>query len=413
MAVEQVEQAVGGAEGSLLRQRSFVLFWITRIFTGTAYQVVAVAVGWQVYALTHSVFALGMVGLAAFLPQLLLTLPAGHVADRFDRRVVARTCQAAEGVTTALLAAGSWGGWLRPWGIFAAVAVIGAARAFEGPAMASLLPGVVPMEMLERATAASASAFQSAAIVGPALGGLLYAIGPAAPCATSACLSLLACACASSIRNERTVRRREPLRSSIFGGISYIRSRPVILGAISLDLFAVLLGGATALLPVYARDILHTGPWGLGMLRSAPAVGALCMSLALARYPLRHRAGLKMFGAVIVFGLATMVFAVSRSMSLSLVALWVLGASDLVSVVIRMSLVQLATPDAMRGRVSAVNSIFIGTSNQLGEFESGLTAAWFGTVPAVILGAVGTIVVACLWAGLFPQLRQIDSLRDL
>ncbi len=402
----------GGAD--LLRDARFVRFWLTRIASATSYQVVAVAVGWQIYALTRSAFALGMVGLAQFLPQLLLTLAAGQVADRFDRRLVARTCQAISALATAFLAAGAFGGWMRPAGIYAAVALIGAARSFESPAMSALLPGIVPAERFQQATAISASAVQTASILGPALGGLLYALSPAVPYATGAALFLLASTLATLIGRQRAALHREPLsRQSIFAGIAFIRSRPAVLGAISLDLFAVLLGGATALLPVYARDILHTGPWGLGLLRSAPALGALGMSVFLARHPLKRRAGVKMFGAVVLFGLATMVFAVSTWLPLTLAALVTLGAADLVSVVIRMSLVQLATPDEMRGRVSAVNFIFIGTSNQLGEFESGVTAAWLGTMPAVLLGGLGTIAVALTWAKLFPQLRRIENLREL
>jgi MFS family permease len=406
--------ALPAVEPGLLRRPAFVRFWLTRTASATSYQIVAVAVGWQIYSLTHSAFALGMVGLVQFLPQLLLTLAAGQVADRFDRRIVARTCQAVSGLATAFLAAGAFGGWMRPAGIFAAVAVIGAARSFESPAMSALLPALVPEDLFQQATALSASAIQSASILGPAVGGFLYAVSPAVPYATGTALFLLASILATLIGRQRAAAGREPLsRQSVFAGIAFIRSRPAVLGAISLDLFAVLLGGATALLPVYARDILHTGPWGLGLLRAAPALGALIMSVVLARRPLRHRAGLKMFAAVVVFGLATMVFAVSTWLPLTLAALVILGAADLVSVVIRMSLVQLATPNEMRGRVSAVNFIFIGTSNQLGEFESGVTAAWLGTVPAVLLGGIGTIAVAIAWARFFPQLRRIDNLREI
>jgi MFS family permease len=404
--------AAGGA--GLLRDARFVRFWLTRIASASSYQIVAVAVGWQIYALTHSAFALGMAGLAQFLPQLLLTLAAGQVADRFDRRIVARTCQAISALAAAFLAAGAFGGWMRPAGIYAALAVLGASRSFESPAMSALLPGIVPAERFQQATAVSASAVQSASILGPALGGLLYAVSPAAPYATATGLLLVASTLATLIGSQRAALQAEPFsRQSLFAGIAFIRSRPAVLGAISLDLFAVLLGGATALLPVYARDILHTGPWGLGLLRSAPALGALSMAMWLARRPLKRRAGRKMFVAVIIFGLATMVFAVSTWLPLTLAALVTLGAADLVSVVIRMSLVQLSTPNEMRGRVSAVNFIFIGTSNQLGEFESGITAAWLGTVPAVLLGGLGTIAVALTWARFFPQLRRIDNLREL
>jgi MFS family permease len=396
----------------LLRQKPFALFWCARVSTALAFQMQAVAVGWQGYALTGSPFYLGMVGLAQFLPMFLLSLVVGQVADRCDRRRVAGVCQLVEGVAAATLAVGSHGGWLRPGSLLAVVFVVGAARAFEGPTMHALVPGLVPASLLPRAVAWSASANQTATILGPALGGLLYAAGPAAVYVTASGLFLSASLFISAIRMERTTPTREPLSlESLFAGIAFIRSRPAILGAISLDLFAVLLGGATALLPVYARDILGTGPWGLGLLRSAPAVGALTMSVVLAHHPLQRRVGRIMFGAVATFGLATVVFAVSTSFALSLGALAVLGAADVISVVIRNSLVQLGTPDAMRGRVSAVHSMFIGTSNQLGEFESGVTAALFGTVPAVLLGGVGTMLVTVLWMRLFPELARIESLK--
>jgi len=270
----------------------------------------------------------------------------------------------------------------------------------------------VPVPLIPRAVTLSSSAWQTASIVGPALGGFLYAIGTTTVYLTAAILFLGAGASISMIRTRRPAVRRLPVTlRSVFAGIHYIRTRPEILGAISLDLFAVLLGGATALLPAYAKDILQAGPWGLGLLRSAPAVGALAMSLALVRFPLQRRAGGTMFGAVAVFGAATIVFALSTSFQLSLAALAILGAADMVSVVIRQSLVQIRTPDEMRGRVSAVNSMFVGTSNQLGEFESGMTAAWFGIVPAVLIGGIGTLIVVVLWIRLFPKLARIDSLQ--
>ncbi len=396
----------------LLRQKPFALFWCARVSTALAFQMQAVAVGWQGYALTGSPFYLGMLGLAQFLPMFLLSLAVGQVVDRCDRRRVAGVCQLVEGLAAAILAVGSHGGWLRPEGLLAIVFVVGAAHAFEGATMHALVPGLVPASLLPRAVAWSASANQTATILGPALGGLLYAAGPAVVYTTASGLFLSAGLFISGIHMERTPAAREPLSlESLFAGITFIRSRPAILGAISLDLFAVLLGGATALLPVYARDILETGPWGLGFLRSAPAVGALTTSVVLAHHPLQRRVGRIMFGAVATFGLATIVFAVSSSLALSLGALAILGAADVISVVIRNSLVQLGTPDAMRGRVSAVHSMFIGTSNQLGEFESGVTAALFGTVPAVLLGGVGTILVTLLWMRLFPELARIESLK--
>jgi MFS family permease len=354
---------------------------------------------------------LGLVGLAQFLPMFLLTLAVGHVADRYDRRIVARLCQIVEGLAAGVLAWGSYSGWQSKESILVIMFVVGAVHAFEGPTMQALVPGLVPSALIPRAAAWSASAMQTATILGPALGGLLYAAGPTTVYATAGILFLAASVFLALIRLERVPSKREPISlKSLFAGIAFIRSRSEILGAISLDLFAVLLGGATALLPVYARDILLTGPWGLGLLRSAPAIGALTISIFLARHPLQRRVGRIMFGSVAIFGAATIVFALSTSFLLSLGSLAILGAADVISVVIRQSLVLIETPDEMRGRVGAVNSMFIGTSNQLGEFESGVTAAWFGVVPAVLIGGVGTIVVVILWMSLFPQLVRTDTL---
>ena len=401
-----------GSQPSILRHRPFAFFWLARGFTSIAFQIQGVAVGWQVYALTGSPFYLGLVGLAQFLPMFLLTLAVGHVADRYDRRMIVRLCQIIEGLAAAALAFGSFSGWQSKESILGVVFIAGAARAFEAPTLQALVPGLVPTLLIPRAMAWSASAHQTATILGPAIGGLLYTAGPTAAYATATVLFLTASLLIALIRIERPPPNREPVSlQSLFAGIVFIRNQPVVLGAISLDLFAVLLGGATALLPVYARDILVAGPWGLGLLRSAPAVGALAMSIFLARKMIEHRIGWVMFVAVVVFGVATIVFAISTSFVLSLGALVVLGAADVISVVIRSSLVQIKTPDEMRGRVSAVNSMFIGTSNQLGEFESGLTAALFGVVPAVLIGGAGTLVVVILWMRLFPQLLRIDSLK--
>jgi MFS family permease len=401
-----------GTQPSILRHKPFAFFWFARGFTSIAFQIQGVAVGWQVYALTGSPFYLGLVGLAQFLPMFLLTLAVGHIADRYDRRRIVRLCQIAEGLAAAALALGSFSGWQSKESILAVVFIAGAARAFEGPTMQALVPGLVPAPFIPRAMAWSASAHQTATILGPALGGLLYTAGPTTAYAAASILFLTASSLISLIHIERVPPNREPVSlQSLFAGIIFIRNQPVILGGISLDLFAVLLGGATALLPVYARDILVAGPWGLGLLRSAPAVGALGMSIFLARKMVEHRIGWVMFSAVAIFGVATIVFALSTSFLLSLGALVVLGAADVISVVIRSSLVQIKTPDAMRGRVSAVNSMFIGTSNQLGEFESGITAALFGVVPAVVIGGAGTLVVVVLWIRLFPQLLRIDSLK--
>lgn len=396
---------------SVLRHPPFAFFWCARVLSSFAYQMNAVAIGWLVYALTGSAFDLGLVGLAQFVPVLALTLVAGHVADRYDRRRIVQICQVVECAAAAMLAIGASYGWLTVHLIFAIVAVIGAARAFEAPTLSALMPGLVDRDRLPQASAFAASANQTATIVGPAAGGLLYTAGATVPFACVAVLYALAIVAVGLIRIQRVVPPREPVSlRSVFMGLSFIRGNPAILGAISLDLFAVLLGGATALLPIFARDILHTGSWGLGMLRAAPAVGALSMSVLLAHRPLRKRAGRRMFAAVMVFGLATIVFALSQSLWLSMAALFALGAADVVSVVVRYALVQTNTPDAMRGRVSAVNMLFIGTSNQLGEFESGMTAALFGTVPAVLIGGIGTIGVALLWMHLFPALRDVDRL---
>jgi MFS family permease len=390
---------------------SYPRFWFARICSTVSFQMAAVAIGWQVYALTHSTFALGMVGLAQFLPMLCLTLIVGHTADRFNRKTIISICQIVEATTMATLALASFLHRLHPAGIFVAVALLGAARAFESPSTQALVPTLVGESLVPRAIALSASANQTASIVGPALGGLLYALGAPIPYTLCAVLFATASILSSTIRSRRITPPKTPVSAaSLFSGIHYIRARKNILGAISLDLFVVLLGGATALLPAYARDILHTGPWGLGLLRLAPAVGALATSLYLGRHPIHTHAGRKMFIAVIVFGMATVVFALSRNVLLSMGVLCVLGCADVVSVVVRSSLVQLETPDDMRGRVSAVNSLFIGTSNQLGEFESGVTASWFGIIPATILGGLGSIAIALVWMRLFPGLRKLESL---
>ena len=396
---------------SLLHHRPFRLFWFARVCSSFAFQMQSVAIGWQVYALTGSAFDLGLVGLAQFLPILLLTLAAGHVADRYDRRRIVATCQLVEAAASAVLALGTAFGWLDVNKIFAIVGVVGAARAFESPTLSALMPGLVGETRLQQASAWSASANQTASIIGPAGGGLLYAIGAPVPFALAAVLVLMASIAVLLIQMERPVPVREPATlRSVLSGLTFIRTHPAVLGAISLDLFAVMFGGATALFPIYARDILHTGSWGLGVLRAAPAVGALAMSILLVRKPVRRHAGRLMFAAVIVFGAATIAFAVSRSLAASVVVLVVLGAADVVSVVIRFALVQVRTPDAMRGRVSAVNMLFIGASNQLGEFESGMTAALLGAVPATLLGGVATIGVGLLWMRLFPALRNVDQL---
>ncbi|WP_284646527.1 MFS transporter [Paenibacillus silviterrae] len=398
---------------SVLRLPSYAKSWVARILSTTSFQMLSVAIGWQMYELTNDAFSLGLVGLAQFLPMLLLTFLVGHVADRFDRRKIVFICQLAEAGIAALLVFGNHAGVLGRDQILIAAALLGACRAFEGPTLAALIPELVPREMLPQASAWSASAGQTAQILGPSLGGLLYSLGPAYVYGTSAVALLSASVLIFLIRMERRERRPEALDArSVFSGLSFVFRNKIILGTISLDLFAVLLGGATALLPIFAKDILHTGPWGLGLLRSAPAVGALLMSLVLAYFPLKRALGPILFGALAVFGLATIVFALSTDLILSLVALFFTGASDVISVVIRSTLVQLHTPNEMRGRVSAVNSLFVGTSNQLGEFESGTLAGFVGAVPAVYIGGLGTIAIAGLWMYLFPQLRRLRTFSE-
>jgi len=397
---------------SLLRSRNVFLFLCARFCSAMAAMMFSVAVGWQVYALTHSAFALGMVGLAQFLPAFLLTLPGGLAADRFDRRRVLLAAFGLEILVGASLLALSLHASPKAAWIFAVVAFIGVGRAFMSPANGSLLPILVPPEQFPRAVAWNSTAFQGAIIAVPALGGILYAAGPAFVYGTATGLLLLGFACIASVRSRWKVPSNAAGWSGLLEGVHFVFAKKAILGAISLDLFAVLFGGATALLPIYARDILNTGPWGLGILRSSPALGAAIVAVWLAHFPIRSRAGHRMFACVALFGVATIAFALSTTFWLSLLALVVLGGADMVSVVVRGTLVQVSTPDAMRGRVGAVNMLFIGASNELGEFESGLTAAWFGTVPATLLGGVGTLLVVLAWWRLFPTLRRANRLED-
>ena len=396
----------------LLRQPSIIFFLLSRSLSRFSSQIGAVAIGWQVYDMTGRAFDLGMVGLVQFLPTALLVFVAGHAADRFERKRVIQVCQVAEALTALALAWGSYAGWLTEVHIFIATFVLGTAGAFESPATAALLPLIAPQGALQRATALSAGAIQIATITGPALGGFAYAISPGLPYGIMLVFWLFAMLFTGAIRVlAQDAPKESPSGDDVFAGVRFIRSDPAILGTISLDLFAVLFGGVTALLPIYARDILQAGPFGLGVLRAAPAVGALLTTIVLTRHTISRRVGLRMFQAVIIFGVATVAFALSHWMWLSLIALAVLGAADTVSVVIRFSLVQLRTPDAMRGRVGAVNFLFINASNQLGQFESGVTAALFGTVPAAVLGGVATVAIALLWMRLFPTLRDVERLE--
>ena len=389
----------------------FARYWIGDTASVLAYQMLVVAVGWQVYDLTDSALSLGLIGLFQFLPQFALALVVGHVADRYDRRRIVVVCMWAQCVVAALMAYGSFTQQLGSHGIYGCAFVIGIAQGFQSPTLRAMLPGLVGRAVLPKYIAWNTGARKAAVVLGPALGGFIYMLGVDAVYAVSTVCFLVAGILVIGIRLPRRAgpSERSSLKS-VFGGIHYIRANRIVLGAISMDLFATLLGGATALLPIYARDILHTGPWGLGVLRAAPAAGALLMSVYLVRHPLGRHVGRVLFVAVGVFGLGTVVFGLSRALPLSLLALMTLGAADMISMVIRTSLVQLETPDAMRGRVSAINSLFTGTSNQLGQFESGVTAAWFGAVPAVVIGGVGALLIVVIWLRLFPGLARRDAL---
>jgi len=397
---------------ALKRHKPFALFWVMRVATTGAYFIQSVAIGWQIYDMTGNPLDLGLVGLVQFVPLVLLAVVVGQILDRCDRRAVACVCQVVKAMCALALALGSARGWLGRDQILLILLVVATARAFETPTMHALVPSLVPPRLLPRAVAASATANQTATICGPALGGLLYAFGPTTVYLTCTAMFVTASVLATLLPRDARPREKKPVTlANLFAGFSYIRHHPILLGAISLDLFVVMLGGVTALLPIYARDILSAGPLGLGILRAAPAIGALVMTTVLARWTINHRVGLRMFQAVIIFGAATVVFALSQWMWLSVLALAILGAADTVSVVIRFSLVQLSTPDQMRGRVGAVNFLFINASNQLGQFESGVTAALFGAMPAAVLGGVGTIAIALLWMKLFPALREVERLE--
>jgi MFS family permease len=395
---------------------AFTLFQIARFLIVSAMEMQAVAVGWQVYEITKRPLDLGLVGLAQFFPAIVLFPISGHASDRYERRNVLTVCYAGFALCFALLLVLARRGVPSVTPIYVVLVLLGIFRSFNGTASRSILPQLVPEEHFPNAVAWNATTFQAATILGPSFGGILYAMfrGPSAVYATATLTAVGAFISTFRIKPELKARPREPMTfKTVFAGLDFIWRKKLILGAISLDLFAVLLGGAVALLPVYAREILHTGPWGLGLLRTAPGVGAAIMAVALAHRPLRGRAGPTLLWAVAGFGVLTIIFGVSRSLTLSLIALLLLGASDMISVIIRATLTQLATPDEMRGRVTAVDMIFIGTSNEFGQFESGLTAQWFGTVPAVVLGGIGTLVVIGIWTWLFPELRQAGELTSI
>ncbi|NJD33200.1 MAG: MFS transporter [Gammaproteobacteria bacterium] len=395
---------------AVLRNRDFTYFLAARFLATLAVQMQTVAVGWQVYAVTRDPLDLGLIGLSQFLPFVLLILPAGHIADNHDRRRIITLCFALECICAVLLLGLAWRGLSSAWPVFAVMVLFGIARAFAMPTGQALLPNLVPREQFSTAVALNSSTWQVATIAGPALGGVVYLSGAATVYAAVAVLLAIAVLLTLLVRRggEHAASAEPPGWYTLLSGLRFVRSRRPVLGAISLDLFAVLFGGATALLPVYAADVLHVGPSGLGLLRTAPGMGAAVTGVVLGLVPISRQVGRWMFGGVFVFGLATLVFGVSTSFWVSITALAVMGAGDMVSVYIRHLLVQLETPDEIRGRVSAVNAVFIGASNELGEFESGLTAAWFGTVPAVIVGGCATLAVAATWTKLFPEIWKMD-----
>ena len=394
---------------SVLRHRNFVFYLAARILGTLAVQIQSVAIGWQVYQITGSLFDLGLIGLAQFAPFLVLILLAGHVADRFNRRTIILLCLLTQGLCALMLLAFTLSGMREVWPVFAILVLFGSARAFMMPATQAVLRNMVPDASFAQAVATSSSAFHVAVIIGPVLGGLLYLAGPATAYQSAIALLLLSVLLMSRTHAAPQAVNTEPATwHTVLEGLRFVWSRPIMLGAISLDLFAVLFGGATALLPAYAHDVLQVGPTGLGWLRTAPGVGAALCSVALAFYPIRRHVGRWMFGGVAVFGAATLVLGLTSHFAVALAALLLLGAGDMVSVYVRHLLVQYETPDAIRGRVSAVNAVFIGASNELGEFESGLTAGWFGLVRAIVFGGVATLAVTAIWIVKFPVLSRMD-----
>ncbi|MGE5540302.1 MAG: MFS transporter [Gemmatimonas sp.] len=393
------------------RHRDFALYWFSRFLSTVAMQMQAVAVAWQVYEISHDPFDLGMIGLSLFLPAIALVLVTGQVADRYNRKTVIQICLAADVVFAAVLCALAYQGVNSTWPIFAVLVALGVDRAFITPAGQAMMPNLVPEKDLANAVAWQSSSWQVATIGGPAIGGAFLGVGLAFTYISSAALTLIAVLLTALIATREYLSKREPVTwSSVLGGLTYIRAKAVVLGAISLDLFAVVLGGCVALYPIYATDILAVGAEGLGLLRAAPAVGAAACSLWLIARPLKTRPGATMLWAVALFGAATVAFGVSTSFPLSLAALFTMGAADMVSVYVRQTLVQLATPDEMRGRVSAVSSVFITTSNEFGDFRAGMVASVIGAVPAVVIGGLATVAVTGLWARMFPELRRVERI---
>ena len=412
------EPSGGTSLGSLLGNRRYTLYLFSRVSLIIATQMLSVAVGWQVYEITNRALALGLSGLALFIPGFLLALPGGHLADVRDRRTILLVCYSGVALSAATLAFIAYSGHRGLIPIYGVLLVLGAIRAFSGPASQALVPNLVAKPQLGRAVAFGSSCWQLAMIVGPSLGGVLYAATGRAEAvyAVAMGMALVATGAVAALGHDPRMNAPQATGPATFrtvlAGVRYVWSQKPILGAISLDLFAVLLGGAVALLPIFAKDLLRVGPWGFGLLRSAPGVGASITAMWLAWFPLRRRAGITMFAGVFVFGIVTIVFGLSRTLAVSLVALLVLGAADMLSVVVRSTLLQIRTPDEMRGRVGAVNMVFIGASNELGELESGVTAAWLGPELAVLVGGIGTCLVVVVWMLIFPQLRTIDRLED-
>ncbi|QIO49856.1 MFS transporter [Rhizobium leguminosarum bv. trifolii] len=400
-----------GDRFAAFRHSSYTRFFFARFLLSFSQQIVSVAVGWQMYDQTGSAIYLGLIGLVQFLPSLLLILVTGSVADRYNRRAIAALCSLVSSLCTLALLVMTLMGSFTPLPVFAVLLIFGIERAFMSPAVQSLAPNLVPEQALSNAIAWNSSSWQLAAITGPVLGGLLYGVSAPTAYTVAVIFSVLGAALLYMIPKpvQKTTGETKSW-AMILGGFSFIRAEKVVLGAISLDLFAVLLGGATALMPIFARDILTLGPWGLGLLRAAPGLGAIVMAIFLAAYPLRHRAGIYMFIGVALFGVGTIIFGISTNTEVSIAALALMGAADMVSVYVRESLIALWTPDQLRGRVNAVNMVFVGASNELGEFRAGTMAALFGAVPAVVIGGIGTIVVAAIWASSFPKLRGIDTL---
>lgn len=397
-----------------MQHRPFVLFWLARVSTTIGYQMMALVIGWQLYQLTSSAFDLGLVGLIQFVPAVVLTLLIGHAADRYDRRLIIRIAQAVYALSAALITTALAVHAVTPALLFGVVFLIGCARAFEVPTGSALVPALVPAPLVTRAVGGWTSANQVAIISGPALGGLLYAVSPVAVaglCVLFFCVSITLVS--FIVAKGPPAAREPPTFASILAGFKFIGMKRRLLGVITLDLFVVLFGGVTALLPIFARDILAAGPIGLGLLRSAPAAGALITAVLLSRFPVERHIGPKMFAVVAIYGVTTIIFGLSTWLPLSMMALALLGAADSLSIVIRFSLVQIETPDDKRGRVSAVNYLFVGSSNTLGDFESGAVAAWLGAVPSVLIGGFGSLLIAAIWMLMFPDLRRIDRFEPV